>query len=61
MVWNIICVLLNFGLSVYFFNDAKVQFKNSNNRAGKVSSAIGILNAIAVVLNIASIMLKVVA
>lgn len=61
MVWNIICVLLNFGLSVYFFNDAKVQFKNSNNRAGKVSSAIGILNAIAVVLNIASIVLKVVA
>lgn len=61
MVWNILCVLLNFGLSVYFFNDAKVQFKNSNNRAGKVSRAIGILNAISVVLNIANIVLEVVA
>ena len=62
MLWfKVANLLINLGLCIYFFNDAKVQFKNSNNRAGKVSRAIGILSAISMILNVIMIVLEFVA
>lgn len=52
LVLKIFSVLVTLGLCIYFFNDAKEQFKNGNNRAGKIARAVGGLNAVAMVLKI---------
>lgn len=62
MLWfKVANLLISLVLCIYFFNDAKVQFENSNNRAGKIARAIGILSTISAVLNIIMIVLEFVA
>lgn len=61
MLWfNVANFLISLGLCIYFFNDAKVQFEKSNNRAGKISRVVGILTAISMVLTVITIVLKIV-